>query len=47
VGSLELLTHTFFSYIIMDDLYNYIDIVGADSEGVDDDPVAYYLGYYD
>ena len=30
----------------MDYLYGYIDI-GAGTESLDDDPVAYYLGYYD
>jgi hypothetical protein len=30
----------------MDDLYGCID-VDAGFEGVNDDPVAYYLGYYD
>ena len=30
----------------MDYLYGYIDI-GAGTEALDDDPVAYYLGYYD
>jgi hypothetical protein len=30
----------------MDDLCDYIDI-GAGTEALDDDPIAYYLGYYD
>jgi hypothetical protein len=30
----------------MDDLYGYIDI-GAGTESLEDDPIAYYLGYYD
>jgi hypothetical protein len=36
----------FFAYVIMDDLYSYIDI-GAGTESLNDDPMAYYLGYYD
>jgi hypothetical protein len=30
----------------MDDLYGYIDI-GAGTGSLDNDPIAYYLGYYD
>jgi hypothetical protein len=29
----------------MNDFYDYID-VDTGSEGVDDDPIAYYLGYH-
>jgi hypothetical protein len=30
----------------MDDLYGYID-ADAGTESLDDDPIAYYLSYYD